>query len=292
VNEPRPGEPVCSCRDLEPLLAAYVDGEAPACDRDKVRAHVEACPCCRDRLTGERAAREALRAHRGGLRPSAPDALKARCASFAARGETAEPGVTAEQGVASAFRRKDAPPLRRKDSSAAARPRRNLLLRWAPLSLAATLLLAVGVVFGFGLTNKVQALAFQTTIDHVKCFRLNAGAHTDDAADAAGQWQSRFGWKIGVPASSRDAQLELRGVRRCGVLDGRVAHIMYSWMGEPLSVYVLPKQALGPATQFVSRFRHNSVMWSQNDRTYIMVTSHRHDPALAQMVAYVRSTAY
>jgi hypothetical protein len=33
-------------------------------------------------------------------------------------------------------------------------------------------------------------------------------------------------------------------------------------------------------------------MWSQNDRTYIMVTSHRHDPALAQMVAYVRSTAY
>ena len=82
------------------------------------------------------------------------------------------------------------------------------------------------------------------------------------------------------------------GARTCLYGGGRVAHIIYTWMGQPLSVYVLPRRTLGDEAQFVNRFRHNSIMWSQNDRTYIMVTSHRRDPALEQMVAYVRSTAY
>jgi len=104
--------------------------------------------------------------------------------------------------------------------------------------------------------------------------------------------ESRFGWKISVPQPSADSHFQLKGVRRCAVMDGRVAHIIYSWLGEPLSVYVLPKQTLGDSAQFVHRFRHNSIMWSKNDRTYIIVTTHRRDPALEQMVAYVKATAY
>ena len=275
MNESRADEPVCSCRDLESMLAAYVDGEAPASDGDKVRAHVEACAPCRERLTGERAAKEAVRAHRSGLRPCAPQSLRNRCASMAAERE-----------------RSEAPALAGNRALAQPQSRRSALLRWAPLSLAATLFLAVAVVFGFGLTDKAQALAFQTTIDHVKCARLNTGAPAAEAGDAARQWQSRFGWKIGVPAPARESHLELRGVRRCGVIDGRVAHIMYTWLGEPLSVYVLPKQTMSDAATLVHRFRHNAIMWSKNDRTYILVTSHRRDPELDHMVAYVRSTAY
>jgi hypothetical protein len=163
--------------------------------------------------------------------------------------------------------------------------------RWAPLSVAASLLLAVGVVVGFGLNDKVQALAFQTTLDHVKCARFNAGSSAADPVAAARRWQTQFGWAIRVPAST-ESGLELRAVRRCAVSDGRVAHLMYSWLGEPLSVYVLPKQTLDEAAAFVRRFRHNAVMWSQNDRTYIMVTSHPRDPALDRVIAYVRTNAY
>jgi anti-sigma factor RsiW len=248
-------------------MAAYVDGETAACDPDRVRAHVEKCGCCRDRVAAERAAREVVRAKRPELRACAPDALKARCAAFARRTPAPRVAPAAVHHV-------------------------GFVRRWAPFSVAATLLLAVAVVFGFGLTEKSQALAFQTTLDHMKCSRFNAGHTRADAQAAEHQWQSQFGWKIDVPDSSANSKLELRGIKRCGVLDGAVAHLMYSWRGEPLSVYVLPKRTLGDAATYVERFSHNSIMWSQNDRTYIIVTSHRRDPALDEVIAYVRSTAY
>jgi anti-sigma factor RsiW len=269
VNEFRPGEsvgeggesqPVSECRELESMFAAYADGEAASCDGDRVRKHLDSCARCRGRLAAQRVAREAVRARRSGLRACASADLRARCASFASRSP-------------SGFRRK-------------------VLLQWAPLSVAATLLLAVAAVFSLGLNDKVQALAFQTTIDHVKCARFNAGSTPADPAGEARRWQAKFGWPIRVPASSGSLQLELRAVRRCAVTDGRVAHLMYTWMGEPLSVYVLPKVTLENASGFVRRFQHNSVVWTQNDRTYIMVTSHRRDPALDAAVAYVRANAF
>ena len=283
MNESQADQPVCSCRDLESMLAAYVDGEAPSSECDRVRAHVEACPPCRERLSGESAAREAVRAHRKGLRPAAPDALKTRCALLAAQhkaGAVKNDAALQDPAPFGGTRAADARPVGR------------MLRRWVPLSLAATLFLAVAVVFGFGVTNKVQALAVQTTLAHVTCTRLKGEPQVIDAADAARNWESRFGWKIAVPASSSESQLQLKGVRRCVVADGRVAHIIYSWLGEPLSVYVLPKQTLPESAEFVHRFRHNSIMWSKNERTYVVVTSHRRDPALEQMVAYVKATAY
>jgi anti-sigma factor (TIGR02949 family) len=275
MNEPRVGDGVNDCRELEPVLSAYVDGEASDSDRARVRAHLETCSACRERVAGEQAARDAVRARRSALRACAPDALKARCAAHAA----VRPSI---------------PPSR---LSAPARPARlpappaSFVRRWAPLSLAATLVLAVVTVFGFGLNNKVQALAFQTTIDHVTCSRLKTADHVDAGA-AAQRWLARFGWPITVPEPSQESGLELQAVRRCAVTDGRVAHLMYTWMGEPLSVYVLPKRTLGDATEFVRRFRHNTVMWSQNDRTYIIVTPRPRDPALDSVVAYVRARAY
>jgi anti-sigma factor RsiW len=272
VSESNPGESVNDCRDIESLLAAYVDGEAVSCDCDRVRQHVESCPGCRDRMMRQRAARDAVRARRTGLRACASPDLKARCASLAASGSPASrrPGYV--------------------DGSSRIPP--SFVRRWAPLSVAATLVLAIATVFGFGLNDKVQALAFQTTIDHVKCSRFSAPAGSADAAETARQWQAKSGWPITAPASSVPERLELHGVRRCAVMDGRVAHLMYTWLGEPLSVYVLPKRTLADGTEFVRRFGHNSVMWSRNDRTYIMVTSHRRDPDFDKVVAYVRANAF
>ncbi len=276
MNQSRPTEPINECRECEPMLAAYVDGETAACDCSRLLAHVQSCACCRDRLAGERAAREAVRARRDRLRACASPGLKARCAAVAAA--PAVPGTTAAGVRPTAVTPRQGPVA--------------FVRRWAPLSVAATLVLAVAVVFGFGLTNQGQALAFQSTLDHVKCSRLlPQTAHADPIASAR-QWQTTYGWPLIVPPSSAGSQLELRAVRRCAVTDGRVAHLIYSWMGEPLSVFVLPKRTLGEAAEFVTRFRHNSVMWSENDRTYIIVTPHRRDPELDQVVAYVRAKAF
>jgi hypothetical protein len=116
-----------------------------------------------------------------------------------------------------------------------------------------------------------------------------------DPVTTARHWQERFGWPLRLPTAadpSADAGApQLRTVRRCAVTDGRVAHLMYSYQGEPLSVYVLPKRALVDEPQFVRRFKHETVMWSQGDRTYIIVSNGQPD-GLQRMMAYVRAAAY
>lgn len=269
MSESRQDPCTGECRACELLLAAYVDGEAPARDRHRVEQHTQSCAGCRDWLEREQAVHAALRARRARLRACAPEHLRARCAAHAAPDHVAAPPRAVSPAVfQSAFR------------------------RWVPLSVAATVIFAVAAVFALGLNSKVQALAVQSTVDHVKCSRFHVSDREIDAVSAAQQWQARFGWPLRLPASAGDSGLQLRAVRRCAVTDGRVAHLIYSWMGEPLSVYVLPKRTLGDVPEFVHRFRHQSVMWSQNDRTYIIVTSRPHDAALEGVVAYVRAAAY
>ena len=263
------------CRDLEDVLSAYVDGEAVERDSARVRAHIESCGLCRDRVAGERQARDAVRARRDVLRACAPAALKARCAAHAA---AVDHVVPAASGAPPA----DFMPV----------PRRTFVRRWAPLSLAATVLLADASVFALGLTDTVQALAFQTTIDHVTCSRFKGVAKQVDHVTEAQHWQERFGWPITVPASSAAQGIELQAVRRCLLTDGSVAHLMYEWQGKPLSVYVLPKRTLPDSPEVASRLRHNAVMWSQNERTYIVVTTHPRGPSLDAVVSYVRTHTY
>jgi len=261
----------CDCGECESLLASYVDGVAPPADRERIEKHIDACVCCRDWLARERAAQAAIRARRSGLRTCASAHLKARCAAYAA-----------QQPSASASR-----------LSPAARP--SLVRRWAPLALAATLVLAVAGVLGLRFTSPAQALALQTTADHVKCARFHVPEGAADPVTTAQQWQARFGWPLRLPTSTSEPPaepgLQLRDVRRCAVTDGRVAHLIYSYQGEPLSVYVLPKRTLVDEAQFVRRFQHETVMWSQGDRTYIIVSSGPRD-SLTRMMAYVRAAAY
>jgi len=249
-----------SCRDVEPLLTPYVDGEAAAAQRTAVDTHLHRCGHCRDLVAVERAARDVMATRRAELRERASDSLHEKCAAHAAWNR---------------HRGRAMPVIR----------------RWLPLSVAATLFLAVAAVFVLGLNNKVQALAVQMTLDHVKCARFADTSAPVDAVSAGQQWEGTYGWPLRVPASSPSTGLELRAVRRCAVTDGRVAHLMYDWRGEPLSVYVLPEKVMAEPEQFVERFSHDSILWSQNGRTYV-VLSHGRRPDLEGVVRYVKANVY
>jgi anti-sigma factor RsiW len=232
------------CRELEPLLASYVDGEAPTDARAWVDAHLERCPPCRTRVEGERAAREVLTTRGRRLRPCASEHLRARCA-------------------------------------------------WVPLSVAATLILAVGGAFLFGLNDNVEAVAAQLTLDHVRCFQLAPErlAHAD-AAGAGREWAASQGWTLQVPASSAAAQIELLGVRRCVTASGSTAHLLYKWRGEPLSVYVLPRtlRSRAQVDEIVDTFGHEAIVWSARDRTYI-VLAHGRPADIGSVVGYMKTQA-
>lgn len=250
------------CQDLEPLFASYVEDEAQQGDRASVEAHIGRCPPCRDRLAGERAAREVLVARRSQLRACASADLRARCAAHA-RG-------TAPRFFAGALAR-----------------------RWVPLSLAATLVLAVAGAFIFGLNEPVEALAAQLTLDHVRCFQFAPErlAHVDSAS-AGRDWAAAQGWPLQVPAGSPGSQLELLGVRRCRLSGGRVAHVMYKWRGEPLSVFVVPRMIRkGPQHDaLVEKFGHEAIVWSAGERTYVVLA--RGSPSeLDAVVGYVKANA-
>ena len=260
-----------NCRDVEPLKAPYVDGEAAPADRAEVDSHLGACGRCRDEVVVEQAARDVLVARRDELRRSAPEGLRRRCASYAIP-------PTA---------RRDVPP-----DVATIPPRKApIYRRWVPMSLAATLLLAVAGVFGLGLTEKSQALAFQMTLDHLACLRLGHQPVSAEAATVEQQWPTTAGWPLRVAASTDDPPLRLRGVRRCAVTDGRVAHLMYEWQGQPLSVYVLPSDAVR-GTANVRRFGHDAAIWADNGRTYVVLARAQRRPEFDRVVRYVKANVH
>jgi anti-sigma factor RsiW len=256
-----------NCDEIEPLFAPYVDGEVKPQEHATVHAHLEACPRCRERVAGERAAREVLRARREGLKACASEHLRRRCAAQA--GDISPVPATVH------------------------RPGLYARRTWIPLSLAATLLLAVTGVFIFGLNNSVEALAAQLALDHMKCFQF-APEHGSEKAQATSQdWLKAQGWAMRVPPSAPVEQLELLGVRRCLSTEGITAHLMYRWRGKPLSLYVIksvPKRTSG-VEQLVERLGQEAVIWSEGGQTYAVVARGR--PVEVHRIAdYVRRSAH
>ncbi len=247
------------CQELEPLLASYADGEAAADARASVDSHLDRCGKCRHRLEAQRAAREVLASRRQQLRTAAPEALRTRCAAQRSVGRSAGRGL---------------------------RP-------WLPLSLAATLVLAVAGAFVFGLSDNVEAVAAQLAVDHARCFQFAPERLTHaDAGTAEREWAAAHGWALRVPRGSADERLELLGVRRCITASGTTAHLLYRWRGEPLSVFVLPRNLKhpGPQNQILDAFGHEAIAWSAPDRTYVVVAEGR--PAdLPEVVAYLQAGA-
>lgn len=254
------------CSDLEPLLTPYVDDEVAAAQRAMIDAHLHACPPCRDRVAGERAARDVVRARRNSLRPCASNALRTRCAAQC-----------------------NAPAIR-----GGVLTRRGSL----PLALAATVLLALSATLFFA-GNTVDVLAAQLAVDHVKCFQFSPDRRAVDPLAEERKWEAGYGWPLKVPASAATEQLELIGVRRCLSSEGRIAHMMYRWRGEPLSVFVLNSRVrprsessarLGTSeevNELVEKMGEQAVIWSRGNRTYAVV-ARGPAPDLQQVARYVR----
>lgn len=258
-----------ACGDLDEHLTAYVDGEDTPASHRAVDAHLTACPECRQEARNEAAARELVQWHRAALAAHASDTLRDRCARLSSPGPQAR------------LSGPEHPPARMTVGAPLA-----LLRKWAPLSLAATLVLAVAGVFVLGLNNRVQALAASLAVDHVKCFKVTGTALEADAHVSEQAWQQHQGWPIAVPQTEPAQQLKLVDVRRCFTSDGRSAHLMYTWRGEPLSVYVLPEDA--GRNQVVHKMGQQAVIWCANQRTYAVVSSDE-TRDLTSIVDYIKT---
>jgi anti-sigma factor RsiW len=249
-----------SCQDIGPLITPYLDAEAGVADRAAVEAHLRACQPCARRAGAEQTARRVLMVKAASLSVSAPDALRQRCASLAAR------------------------PVAH---------RRRMWLAWRTLSLATAGLLVMGLagtlVYGV-VTHSPTVLAAELVLDHLKCFALfEPRVAAADAAVVARQLEADYGWRLDVPGSSPADRLTLIGARRCLSTDGRVAHVLYRHNGRPVSLFMMPG-ASRPETR-VSVAGHVARVWTSGDTTYVMVGSES-ESELRPVAAYFQSARH
>ena len=234
-----------SCREIDPLITPYVDGEITASERAMVDAHLSACPPCRQRAEAEAAARQTLRAR--GCQPCAPAQLRNRC-------------------------RKATTPLGR------------ITCTYSPASLSmfAAAVLMAGGVSAYGLTRlSPTVLAAQLTLDHVKCFAVHPSTVPVDARATEDQFAQDYGWRLHVPVAPAADGLQLVGMRRCFCGEGPAVHVMYRHDGEPISLYVLPHVTRPAATADV--FGENALIWSDHDMTFVLLG--KETPAFMRQLA-------
>ena len=277
-----------SCRDLDPLVTPFIDGELPDADRRAVDDHLRVCAPCDSRVAAERAVHDLLRERRADLcAASAPGALRTRCcesAREAAAPQHAAPGTAPQHlapdtapGTTFAPRtpapftaRSTAPSTSAPGTSA---PRRTWISRATPLALAASLVLVVGGAFLYQATEaSSRVLAAELTADHVKCFGLNAALGTHHTATTVeASMLSGFGWNMHLPEQPQRAGLELVGSRPCLYGEGKIAHIMYRHQGQPVSLFMLPRTAR--TDELVEVLGHEAAIWCAGNRTFVLVSS-------------------
>ena len=289
-------EDIRTCRDVDAHLAPYVDGEEPPASQHAIDAHLSACPSCRDHAEAETSARDLVRSHRESLCAHASESLRARVAAI---GQS-----TIQSAIQSAIDTPDRQSAILQSESAipqsesairqseirqsAVFSRKSAIRRWVPLSLAATLVLAVAGVFLFGVNDRVEALAASLAVDHVKCFKVEGADREPSAVVAQRQWEQNQGWSIVVPDTLPAEQLKLVDVRRCFTTDGRSAHMMYTWRGAPLSLYVLPENV--GRDRVVDKMGHEAIIWCANSRTYAVVAE-GHPQDITRIVEYMKAHA-
>ena len=266
------------CSQLDPLVTPYIDGELAVTDRQDVDQHLRACPPCRARIATEQTIRELIVGKKAALESArAPAGLRARCASFAAL-QAGRSNAAAVSGIP-AGRAWLAPPAVR-----------SWRTRLAPIALAASLVVLVGITFVYQLTDRsTRVLAAELTADHLKCFGVingMLGTH-DEPAAVESSMASSFGWHLRLPEQPDRAGLRLVGARPCLYGEGRVAHIMYRHNGKPVSVFMLPK--LTRPEEIVEVMGHEAAIWSAGDRTFVLIA--REPPGeVARMVSFVQAT--
>jgi anti-sigma factor (TIGR02949 family) len=258
------------CKDLEALVTPYVDGEVTPDQCAAIEAHLSACPDCRRCADAESGARAVVRRCRGSLRAPAPPSLHAKCRKLASE-HTEHAGHTQEQVAASQglpFTSSQFP----SPSRGTLAPPRSDWRWWAPVSLAATLMLAVAGVLVFGLVSgRGTALAAQLAEDHLRCLRAVSRRVPADPVEMTRRWQKSRGWFVKVPSSSQKDDMQFIALRRCFHGDRQeLAHALYRHKGRIVSLFIFPDDD--------SRRRANleimgqrELIWSQGGRSYAVV---------------------
>jgi anti-sigma factor RsiW len=229
-----------SCDETRALLTPWIDEQLAGPDRAAVEAHLAVCGPCGTRAAHEHAAREIVRHCRPAIAAErAPESLRARLAA----GSSSRP-------------------------RAGSRSWRRL-----PLSVAATLLLAVGGLGLHALTERsTPLLAAQLAADHVKCHWMVRDRGTLDPAEVQHRLAERYGFHARVPPGAPNERLRLVGARRCLTAEGTNAHILYRVDGRPLSLYLVPDDVRGATT--IGVLGRDAVVWSGDNGTYVLVGEH------------------
>lgn len=253
-----------TCEEIDSLMTPYVDGEVDLTARRAVDDHLAHCPPCRERALTEQAACRLVRSQASALTAVAPPSLRARCVGAAPIGDTV--------------------------SEPAAGPRR--VRRWLPLSMAATVLLAVGGLFVSGQQERLEAaFAAQLAIDHEKCFTEFGTGHPPlEAAAAEAQLAAAHGVDVAVPRGDAQAQVALVDARTCEYDAGQMTHLLYEVEGRQVSLFVVPDGSHGERSLEV--VGHQARLWSTADVGYVLVGQVEGPAAAAAMdkvAAYMRA---
>ena len=136
--------------------------------------------------------------------------------------------------------------------------------------MAATLVLAMAGVIGYGLNQRVEALPTQLALDHAKCFALGEPLpESTTPALVETSLREKYGWQITVPEGSAGEDLVLLGARRCLSSEGQVAHVMYRHRGRPLSLFVLP--GVSRDRRSFDIMGYETILWSGTRAAYAVV---------------------
>lgn len=250
------------CQTFETMLAAYADGSASETDRLRTEQHLATCAACRDALALQVAMRQMLRIHGRDAADLAPPGLRTRIAASLAA-EQAPAAVVVGWGS-----------------------------RLSAFAAAAVLVLAVGgVVLPLVTSHSTVVLAAQMALDHIKCFSLDGHDHgeTLPVAEAERKLLDDYGWHLDVPETAGDLAGRLVAVRRCLYGDGRAAHLLYRVDGEPVSLFILP--GLERPAETLTMLGHDTVVWADGGRTFLLVGSEGSGPRLAQMASNLQNEA-
>jgi len=249
------------CKQIEGSLAAVVDGGAPPDEAARVAQHLASCPACRQAMQVQVTARAVLRTRAAQLSVVAPPGLRTRIIASARAERPEAAAILSWRGRLSAF------------------------------SAAAILVLTLGFALLPIVTERsTVVLAAQLALDHLKCFMIDGDS--DGApiskADAEATIAREYGWTASVPASAAAEGVELMAVH-CLYGDGMAAHLLYRVQGKPVSLFILPGLARPAAELRV--LGHDEVVWTQGDRTYMLVAGAGTTAGLARVASYLRNEA-
>ena len=268
-----------NCREVEDTLIADVDGAILA---PEVAAHLESCAACRDARHAQAVVRTLLQARGAQLAPITPPALRARIVEHLATAAARDLRTSGPPTFAKATAGKQ-------DLSAP-------LLGWSgrlsAFAAAAMLILTLGaVLLPVATVRSTALLAAQLALDHLKCFTIDGDADgaVMSKADAEATLKREFDLAVAVPDSVPSERLELLAVRRCLYGDGLAAHLLYRLGGEPVSLFVVPGLTR-PAAE-LSLFGQDEVVWTEGDRTYMLVARAGLGSDLSRVASYLRTEA-